>query len=480
MRKKIVLGLLSLMLVSCRGDDTSVTASENSISENVDSCADGACSSLLEVEGVNAYSNELLKVVQNDLPGSNLILAGVSEATIASYIFRGSSLHKLKRYDFSPNGELQIGLSSNWLKSRLDSDYGKVEIDAVEKVVRVTASMSLQVSASHGSRTVAAYRDFIVEVTARPSLVSGVDQALQLEFLSFRIIETADAVVTDEAAVLNGFTTVDEMEEALSSEMDNLASDTGPFAGVFGAFVQASTKQRFFGQKGSFELLGRGINCESVPVAGRKVGYLFAILDVRGLNMPAPCFCEEPHSSLALSRSFGLEQSFEFVSGASSHLKVEAPEYADILEEAQKSTLTFSQGAFKEIIRSYVNFSIKDQSGKRRNGIEAKAGFWATLRPNEQGTRILADGIRVGVDLAGEGRASAGVRFLGEFDGPTIERAIGLQLQAKDIAVTLKPQFSSTTGGGEFHAVNLVGDVSLGEGVKVDFEGGLQQLHSWW
>ena len=450
---------------------------------------------LLKLEStVAAVTRDILRDAELDDKSVNAIAFGFSEASFAHLMVRPST---------SP--EVEIG-PVKFLKVRLSMEslefpwYPMVYIDVDAGELVIAGNLQL---AFYRSADPADFPDPVavvlvqVLVRCKPVMVIDEKEILGLHFVSAQLLGSTSIDIKDpstETGVAGGFTSVTHFEEQVSDYLTQITSKSGELGFALPAYLESRPLPDYWDRVLNMKLNFLGFQYRAVQVHGRPISYLFLVFSMRSLNLPPPCYCEQPSLTQAASESDSsssptilevLQQQTKYERSLPQKWSKLATEkrvnYTDILGAAQVTAFGMSEQAFQEIAKLYANFGHDQTTSTSHNGVVyTSLRFW--YRVSLERASIRDHGIEAVIDLAGEGSAKAAVRDRCGHD--VLRASVSLRLTLQDNSITWTPYIGVKGASPSEITIAAVADARVGDpDVDFDFPGGppppLDQVMNW-
>ncbi|UDD63755.1 hypothetical protein AFCA_011016 [Aspergillus flavus] len=438
---------------------------------------------LLELDSTAAaVARDILSDTEIHDNGVNALTFGFSEASFAHLMVPPTSLPEV---EVGPVPFLKVRLSMESLEFPwFPMVY--IDVDAEELVIAGNLQLAFYRTADP-----AQFPDPVavvlaqVSVRCRPAMVTRTKEILELQFVCAKLLGSISINVRDpsaETGVAGGFASVAEFEKSVNGYITQITNKSGDLGFALPAYLESRPLPDYWHRVLNMRLEFLRFQYKTVKVHGRPISYLFLVFSMSSLNLPPPCYCEQPSLTQAALETDdnstptvfeALQQQAKYgrllPKKWSKTVTENRTDYTDILGAAQVAAFGMSQKAFQEIAKLYANFG-RDQSSSTsiHGAIYASVRFWYNV--SLKTAKIGEDDIRVGIDLAGEGSAKAAVRDRCGHD--VLRESVSLRLTLQNNSITWRPYISVNSTEPREMTIVAVADARVGKpDVDFDFPG---------
>jgi hypothetical protein len=217
-----------------------------------------------------------------------------------------------------------------------------------------------------------------VSVHCRPAMVTRTKDHLELQFRSAELLGSLSIDIRDPSAATGilggGFASIDEFKEQVNDYLNQITTKKGDLGFALPAYLESRALPDYWQRVLHMRLEFLRFEYKTVQVHGRPISYLFIVFSTNSLDLPPPCYCEEPSLVQAASETdddstptvFGAlqrqaKQGRRLPKGWETVVTSKRTDYTDILGAAQVAAFGMSEKAFREAAKPYANFG-HDQS----------------------------------------------------------------------------------------------------------------------
>ncbi|KGO55437.1 hypothetical protein PEX2_049600 [Penicillium expansum] len=454
---------------------------------------------LLELDStVAAVTRDILRDAEFDDKSVNALAFGFSEASFAHLMVQPSTPPEVPiGPEIGPVKFLKVRLSMESLEYPW---YPMVYIDVDAEELVIAGNLQL---AFYRTADPAEFPEPVavilvqVSVRCRPVMVIEDKEILGLHFVSAQLLGSTSIDIRDpsaETGVAGGFASVAQFEKSVSDYVTQITSKSGELGFALPAYLESRPLPDYWDRVLNMKLDFLGFQFKTVQVHGRPISYLFLVFSMRSLNLPPPCYCEQPSLTQAASESDSsstptilevLQQQTKYGRSLpkkwSKLVTEERADYTDILGAAQVAAFGMSEKAFQEIAKLYANFGHDQTTSTSQNGaVYASVRFW--YRVSLEKAKIRDNGIEAVIDLAGEGSAKAAVRDRCGHD--VLRTSVSLRLTLQNNSITWAPYIGVNSTNPREMTIAAVANARVGDpNVDFDFPEGppppLDQVIDW-
>ncbi|EAW19883.1 uncharacterized protein NFIA_095030 [Aspergillus fischeri NRRL 181] len=432
---------------------------------------------------VAAVTRNILRDTEAGDNSVNALTFGFSEASFAHLMVPPSSLPEV---EVGPVPFLKVRLSMESLEFPW---YPMVYIDVAAEELVIAGNLQL---AFYRTTDPAQFPEPVavvlvqVSVRCRPAMATMTEEILELHFVCAKLLGSISVNVRDpsaETGVAGGFGSVVEFEKSVNDYITQITSKSGELGFALPAYLESRPLPDYWHRVLNMRLEFLRFQYKTVQVHGRPISYLFLVFSMSSLNLPPPCYCEQPSLTQAASETddSSMPTVFEALQQQAKYGRLlpkkwsktvteNRTDYTDILGAAQVAAFGMSQKAFREIAKLYANFGSDQSSSTSADGaIYASVRFW--YRVSLDTAKIREDGIEAVIDLAGEGSAKAAVRDRCGHD--VLRASVSLRLTLQNNSITWRPYISVNNTDPAEMTIAAVADARVGDpDVDFDFVGG--------